>query len=74
MNNNSAIKLVALVFIAVPQLVRSICAGSQFWNPLNNACVDCNISINSRMSMALPSSILCRFIHQYLCQGMPHQP
>lgn len=30
----------ASVFIAT---VYSICTGSKYWNPLNNACVNCNI-------------------------------
>ena len=32
-----------ITLITLPNLINSICPG-QFWNPLNNACVDCTIS------------------------------
>lgn len=52
MNINSAAKLVVVALCVIPELVTSICTGSEFWNPLNNACVTCNIIINMRMPMA----------------------
>ncbi len=29
-----------LILAAIVLVASSICTGSQFWNPLNNACVD----------------------------------
>ena len=43
MNINSAVKLAVCAIMVLPELVISICTGLEYWNPVNNACVDCNI-------------------------------
>lgn len=56
------------------KLTESICSGSQYWNPLNNACVDSNnnIYIFYRMPMGLSKFILCRSIYKYVCIKMSY--
>lgn len=41
---------------AMVELAQSICTGSQYWNPLNNACVDSNYCI---MQSALGATLRC---------------
>ena len=73
MNNNSAIKITAFLMIVMPQLIKSmICAGTQYWNPLDNSCVECKLLSKSRVSMALSLSLLCGSIDKYLCKIMPN--
>lgn len=43
---NNLFKMLSIVFIVIPDLVMSICSGTQYWNPLNNACVDCKFIDN----------------------------
>ncbi len=51
-----------LIFAAIIMMASSICTGSQFWNPLNNACVDGLSFIYCSLSLELAQSILWRSV------------
>lgn len=46
----------ALWISALMELTQSICSGAQYWNPLNNACVDSNCSLMQSAPGATPRS------------------
>ncbi len=64
--------LVALTFLLLVENIQTICLAGQFWNPLNNACVTCNIFPYVRMPMERPKSLLRRFHYQRLRPDLPH--
>ena len=55
-----------LFLLYLPHLIYSICSGAQYWNPLNNACVDCTLILLSRMPMECSQSLLRGPLHQYV--------
>ena len=64
--------LVALTFLLLVDNIQTICLAGQFWNPLNNACVTCNIFSYVRMPMERPKSLLRRFHYQRLRPDLSH--